>query len=189
MEKAVPSFCHPFGILQPFYANSSLQKYRFHILDWGVSVSPTQVECTSFFPSLRLTLNLDRCAAKLTFSNEQSDCCMPCWVFCSRRSVSLLRRESLWEESGQPKGLLSWQVPGTGAWFGHSAVTSFHLLHFYCLNFSLTNIIVKKFFVLILVFTWHYQPFHFLLFLVSSFKKALLCFSILFPRMGGNVRM
>lgn len=135
MKKAVPSFYHAVGIVQPFCANNSLQKYRFHILDFWVSFPPTQRECTSFFLfwdwSLILILVLEWLMLHVLLS------------FLLEKMCVTLIRDCLWEESGQPKELLSWQVPGTGAWFGHLAVTSFHLVQFYCLNFSFTNIIVK----------------------------------------------
>lgn len=139
MKKSVPSFYHSVGILQPFYANNSHQKYRFHILDFWISIPPTQRECTSFFLfwdwSLISILVLEWLLhALLSFLLE-------------KMGVTLIR-DNFWEESGQPKELLSLQVPGTGAWFGHSAVTSFHLVQFYCLNFSFKNIIIKKYFCL-----------------------------------------
>lgn len=153
-EKVLSRFFSSCWTLQPFYTNSSLQKCRFHILDFWVSVPTKQSEYISLFSSLKLSLDLGSCAAKLTFSNVQSDCCMPCWVFSCKRDVSLLFRESLWEELGPAQGAVI--LEGAGHW---GLVWSFssdlvHLPNLYCLDFSLLllNIIVKQVFVLILVF-------------------------------------
>lgn len=76
-KRPILSFSHPVGILQPFNANSSLLKYRFHIIGFWVSVLLTYLYFLFWdyiFIWVLVLLN------GISF-NGQSDCCLPWWDF------------------------------------------------------------------------------------------------------------